>query len=161
MKKGFALNDDTELELNLSPEFDETPHRRNPGFLASTANPQITIKSWPTWVILFESLFVISFCVDEHGAGLREAIASGVLPLDRIVLQTNSPYMMPNGKDLDAVSSKLLQHCYDGTNEPCTISIIVRCIARQLKQEPNAVAQVLFKTAVDVFKFPNISAHDH
>jgi len=100
-------------------------------------------------------------CKDEHGAGLREAIASGVLPLDRIVLQTNSPYMMPNGKDLDAVSSKLLQHCYDGTNEPCTISIIVRCIARQLKQEPNAVAQVLFKTAVDVFKFPNISAHDH
>ncbi len=93
-------------------------------------------------------------CKDKHGAGLREAIKDGTLPLKNIVVQTNAPYMTPNlpEKDLDPVSKTLLEHCYQD-NEPCTLSIIVRCIAKCLSQEPKAIADHLTENATNVFRF--------
>jgi len=93
-------------------------------------------------------------CKDKYGKTLRDAIKDGTLPLNRIIVQTNAPYMTPNTPrdEIDPVSQTLLDHCY-ADNEPCTLSIIVRCIAKCLSQEPRHVADVCTETAIKVFRF--------
>jgi TatD DNase family protein len=93
-------------------------------------------------------------CKEKHGESLRNAIKDGTLPLNRIVAQTNAPYMTPNTPrdEIDPVSKTLLEHCF-ADNEPCTLSIIVRCIAKCLSQEPRHVADALTETAMNVFRF--------
>lgn len=94
-------------------------------------------------------------CKEKYGSSLREAITDGTLPLDRIIVQTNAPYMTPNVQrnELDPVSQTLLDHC-GVENEPCTLSIIVRTIAKCLSQEPRQVADALTETSMKVFRFP-------
>jgi len=93
-------------------------------------------------------------CKEKHGADLRAAIKDGTLPLKNIVIQSNAPYMVPNipPQEIDPVSKTLLEHCYV-ENEPCTLSIIVRCIAKCLSQEPKAIADQLTENAANVFRF--------
>lgn len=93
-------------------------------------------------------------CKEKHGQSLRDAIKDGTLPLNKIVVQTNAPYMTPNTprEEIDPVSQTLLDHCY-ADNEPCTLSIIVRCIAKCLSQEPRHVADACTETAMKVFRF--------
>jgi len=93
-------------------------------------------------------------CKEKHGADLREAIKDGTLPLKNIVLESNAPYMTPNTPDdqIDPVSKTLLEHIFVD-NEPCTLSIIIRCIARCLSQEPKAIASILTENALNVYKF--------
>jgi TatD DNase family protein len=93
-------------------------------------------------------------CKEKHGADLRAAIKDGTLPLKNIVVQSNAPFMVPNTppQEIDPVSKTLLDHCYEN-NEPCTLSIIVRCIAKCLSQEPKAIADQLTENATNVFRF--------
>lgn len=62
--------------------------------------------------------------------------------------------MTPNTprEEIDPVSKSLLEHCFVD-NEPCTLSIIVRCIARCLSKEPKAVADQCTENAMNVFRF--------
>jgi len=94
-------------------------------------------------------------CKEKHGEDLRAAIKDGTLPLKNIVLESNAPYMTPNTPEdqIDPVSKTLLEHCFVD-NEPCTLSIIVRCIAKCLSQEPKAIASILSENAFKVYKFP-------
>jgi len=93
-------------------------------------------------------------CKEKHGADLRAAITDGTLPLKHIIVESNAPYMTPNTPDdqIDPVSKTLLEHCYVN-NEPCTLSVIVRCIAKCLSQEPKAIADQLTENATNVFRF--------
>jgi len=95
-------------------------------------------------------------CKEKYGSEIRDAIKTGVLPLDRIALQSNAPFMLPSvpDKDIDPVSAMLLEYCFQGQNEPCALSVTVRTIAKQLEKEPRDVAKVLNQTAQDIFKFP-------
>ena len=97
---------------------------------------------------------ISQFLLEKYGETLREAITDGTLPLDRIIVQTNAPYMTPNTPrtDLDDVSQTLLDACYV-ENEPCTLSIIVRQIAKCISQEPRQVADACTETAMKVFRF--------
>lgn len=94
-------------------------------------------------------------CKDKHGAHLREAIKSGVLPLERIILQSDAPYMVPNMplSEIDPVSKSLLEFCYQHNNEPCTLSVIVRCIAKVKDMEARQVADILTENAMKVYRF--------
>jgi len=94
-------------------------------------------------------------CKEKHGKDLRDAISSGVLPLDKIVLQSDAPYMIPNlaKADLDPVSEALLDFCYEGINEPCTLPVAVRCIAKCLDKDVKVVAEATAATAQTVFNF--------
>jgi len=93
-------------------------------------------------------------CKEKHGEHLRAAIKDGTLPLKNILIESNAPFMTPNIPDdqIDPVSKTLLEHCF-ADNEPCTLSIIVRCIAKCLSQEPRAVADQLTENAMTVYKF--------
>jgi len=92
-------------------------------------------------------------CKDKHGAHLREAIKTGALPLDRIIIQSNAPYMVPNmpQSDVDPVSKVLLEFCYSH-NEPCSLSVIVRCISSIVDIEARRVADILAATALKVYR---------
>jgi len=96
-------------------------------------------------------------CKEKHGADLRAAITDGTLPLKNIVVESNAPYMTPNTPDdqIDPVSKTLLEHCFVD-NEPCTLSIIVRCIAKCLSKEPKAIADQLTENAMNVFRFQKV-----
>ena len=99
-------------------------------------------------------IFLHLFPIEKHGLVLRECIKDGTLPLNRIIVQTNAPYMTPNTPrdEMDQVSQMLLEHCF-ADNEPCTLSIIIRCIAKCLSQEPQNVADACTETAMKVFRF--------
>jgi len=100
-------------------------------------------------------------CKEKYGETLRDAIKDGTLPLDRIIVQTNAPYMTPNTprNDLDPVSQTLLDACAV-ENEPCTLSIIVRQIAKCISQEPRQVADVLTETAMKVYRFQKVDQNE-
>ena len=98
---------------------------------------------------------------EKYGETLREAIKDGTLPLDRIIVQTNAPYMTPNTPrtELDPVSQTLLDVCAV-ENEPCTLSIIVRQIAKCISQEPRQVADACTETAMKVFRFQKVDQNE-
>ena len=102
--------------------------------------------------------FVTNYCyflAEKHGKDLRDAISNGVLPLDKIILQSDAPYMIPNlaKADLDPVSEALLDFCYEGVNEPCSLPVAVRCIAKCLDKDVKVVAEATAATAQTVFNF--------
>jgi len=100
-------------------------------------------------------------CKERYGGNLREAIKDGTLPLDKVIVQTNAPYMTPTVQrsELDPVSQTLLDNC-GADNEPCTLSIIVRSIAKLISQEPRQVADVVTSTAMKVFRFTKVELND-
>lgn len=93
-------------------------------------------------------------CKDVYGAKLREMIKDGTLPLDRIIIQSDAPYMMPNvpHAEIDPVSKSLLDFCLH-CNEPCTLSVIVRSIAKCKGAEARAISEACTENALRVFKF--------
>jgi len=93
-------------------------------------------------------------CKEKYGQGLRDAIKDGTLPLNRIIVQTNAPYMTPNvpRSEIDDVSQTLLD-CCGIENEPCTLSVIIKEIAKCLSQQPRNVADACTETAMKVFRF--------
>ncbi len=90
---------------------------------------------------------------EKYGKNLRNALESGVLPLDKMVIQSDAPYMIPNmaKQELDPVSESLLDFCFEGNNEPCTVPVIVRCVAKCLKKDAKEVAEVTTATAKTIF----------
>jgi len=94
-------------------------------------------------------------CKEKYGKNLRGAISSGVLPLDKIIIQSDAPYMIPNlaRTELDPVSEALLEFCYDGSNEPCSLPVVVRCIAKCMEKDVKEVAEATTATAKTVFNF--------
>jgi len=93
-------------------------------------------------------------CKDTYGKNLRDMVKDGTLPLDRVIIQSDAPYMMPNipHAEIDPVSKSLLEFCFH-CNEPCTLSVIVRCIAKQVEKEARHVSEICTENALKVFKF--------
>ena len=87
------------------------------------------------------------------GKALRDALKEGVLPLDRILLESDAPYMTPNApeKDLDDVCKSLLKRCQPGRNEPCTLPIVAHTVAKCLGIDAEEVARVSADNAKRVF----------
>ena len=80
---------------------------------------------------------------------------SGALPLDKMVIQSDAPYMIPNmaKSELDPVSESLLEFTWEGINEPCTLPVVVRCIAKCLNKDAKEVAEATSATAKTIFNF--------
>jgi TatD DNase family protein len=96
-------------------------------------------------------------CKEKHGQHIRDAITSKDLPLDKIMLHSDAPYMSPNGpvEQQDAVTKSLLDACFNG-NEPCTLNIVVRQIADCLGMTPKDVAAQLVKNAEAIYNFKSV-----
>jgi len=92
-------------------------------------------------------------CKETHGKEMREMIKNKVIPLNRMMLHSDAPYMVPNIADADDISKSLLSFCGDRTNESCTLPIVVRQIATLLSAAPKDVALQLNKNARIIFRF--------
>jgi Tat protein secretion system quality control protein TatD with DNase activity len=53
-------------------------------------------------------------CKDKSDVGVRKLLVDGSIPLDRLVVETDAPFMYPNTR-----ASKLPLHVKDGLTERC------------------------------------------
>lgn len=92
-------------------------------------------------------------CKETHGVHIREAIKSGKLPLEKIILQSNAPYMVPNPpkNEQSALDRSLLECCYQGQNEPHTLPILLRTIAKDVNKSEAEVARIFNDNARKVY----------
>jgi len=88
---------------------------------------------------------------DQHGKKLRDCVKNGVLPLNRIILQSDAPFMFPHHENADIVSKALFDCCANNVNEPCTLPVVVRVIASALDKSPSEVASACNENAQTVF----------
>lgn len=101
-------------------------------------------------------------CKDKSDTGVRKLLEDGSVPLDRLVVETDAPFMYPNTR-----ASKLPVHVKDGLtersmtflhryctfqrNEPCSLPAIVEMIAAFMKKKPEEVALSTSFNAMKLF----------
>ncbi|XP_055384557.1 3'-5' ssDNA/RNA exonuclease TatD [Condylostylus longicornis] len=101
-------------------------------------------------------------CKDKSDSGVRKLLEDGTLPLDKLLVETDSPFMYPNTR-----ASKLPQHVKTGIsdrsllylhryctfqrNEPCSLPAIVEMIAAFMKKTPDEVALATAFNALKIF----------
>eukprot|EP00099_Drosophila_melanogaster_P023250 NP_650963.2 uncharacterized protein Dmel_CG3308 [Drosophila melanogaster] len=101
-------------------------------------------------------------CKDKSDTGVRRLLEDGTLPLDRLLVETDAPFMYPNTR-----ASKLPQHVKTGItersllylhryctfqrNEPCSLPAIVEMIAAFMKKSPDEVALATAFNALKLF----------
>jgi len=101
-------------------------------------------------------------CKDKSDTGVRRLLENGTLPLDRLLVETDAPFMYPNTR-----ASKLPQHvktaitdrsllylhryCTFQRNEPCSLPAIVELIAAFMKKTPDEVALATAFNALKLF----------
>lgn len=99
---------------------------------------------------------------DKSENGVRKILEEGGIPLEKLLVETDSPFMYPNTR-----ASKLPQHikdcltersltflqryCTFQRNEPCSLPVTVEMIAAYLKKTPEEVALATTFNALKVF----------
>lgn len=81
--------------------------------------------------------------IKARGRHLREALASGQIPLDRLMVETNCPYMIPDGTQGMLVDVS--------RNESVTLRDTVNTIAKAMNKTPREVADATSQNARIVF----------
>jgi len=97
---------------------------------------------------------------DRSDNGVRQALATGKIPLDRLVLETDAPYMFPKLNDkrlsiyqshFSSISQKLLKFCSFNRNEPCALAGICELIAAIMQRPAEEVAEVTTRNAIKIY----------
>jgi len=99
---------------------------------------------------------------DKSEDGVRKILQDNVIPLDRLLVETDAPFMYPNTR-----ASKLPQHVKDAMterstmflqryctfqrNEPCSLPVTVEMIAAYLNKTPEEIAIATTFNALKVF----------
>jgi len=99
---------------------------------------------------------------DKSENGVRKILEEGAIPLDKLLVETDSPFMYPNTR-----ASKLPQHikdcltersvtflqryCTFQRNEPCSLPVTVEMIAAYINKTPEEVALATTFNALKVF----------
>ncbi|KAK3744768.1 hypothetical protein QZH41_013299 [Actinostola sp. cb2023] len=94
-------------------------------------------------------------CKEKAGKQLREAIKD--CPLDRILLESDAPYMIPNAPitDMDSIGRSLVSKCQTGRNEPCTLPVVAQTVAKCLGLKIEEVAKATTENSNRVFNLTN------
>lgn len=79
-------------------------------------------------------------CDERRASDLREAVAS--LPLDRVVVETDAPYLLPRSIRPPPVTRR---------NEPATLTEVVRTLAEFMGRDPQVVAEATTRNAEALF----------
>lgn len=73
-------------------------------------------------------------CDDRRGGELREAVKA--IPLDRVMLETDAPYLLPK----DIPNERFGAPVKKGRNEPCYLPHVAETVARHMGVEPAELA---------------------
>ncbi|KAK3926089.1 3'-5' ssDNA/RNA exonuclease TatD [Frankliniella fusca] len=103
-----------------------------------------------------------SLCKDKSDDGMRRLLEQDILTMDRILVETDSPFMFPNiraSKLPPAVKESLTErsllflnrYCTFQRNEPCSLPAIVEMISVLIKKKPEEVAFATAFSALKVF----------
>lgn len=101
-------------------------------------------------------------CKDKSDTGVRKLLVDNLIPLDRLLIETDAPFMYPNTR-----ASKLPAHVKEGLtersmmflhryctfqrNEPCSLPAIVEMIAAFMNKKPEEVALATSFNAMKLF----------
>ncbi|XP_066244927.1 3'-5' ssDNA/RNA exonuclease TatD [Euwallacea similis] len=101
-------------------------------------------------------------CKDKSDSGVRKLLVDNLIPLDKLLVETDAPFMYPNTR-----ASKLPTHVKEGLtersmtflhryctfqrNEPCSLPAIVEMIAAFMNKKPEEVALATSFNAMKLF----------
>ena len=101
---------------------------------------------------------------DKRGDGVRQMLTKGLLPLDRLLLETDAPFMFPffkkkpvsdqhpcHGALTVEARNILRKYCSFERNEPCALPFITEIIAACMGVPPEEVAAKTTQNAKAVF----------
>lgn len=84
-------------------------------------------------------------CDPKRGKDLREALSS--IPLERIILETDAPYLLPRN-----IVPQQLPTERKRRNEPALLSHIANYIAQLLEEDPVRIAQTTLRNTRELFR---------
>ncbi|GLG96633.1 SFRICE_006165 [Gryllus bimaculatus] len=101
-------------------------------------------------------------CKDKSDTGVRKILESGLIPLEQLLVETDSPFMYPNTRASklpthvkEALTDRSLmflqRYCTFQRNEPCSLPAIVEMIAAFMKKRPEEVALATAFNSMKVF----------
>lgn len=101
-------------------------------------------------------------CKDKSDNGVRKILEDGLVPLDRLLVETDSPFMYPNTRASklpahvkEALTERSLtflqRYCTFQRNEPCSLPSIVEMIAAFMRKPAEEVALATAFNALKVF----------
>nr|CAG4637855.1 EOG090X080R [Chydorus sphaericus] len=101
---------------------------------------------------------------DKSDDGVRSILEKGLIPLDRLLVETDAPFMYPNvrGSKIPAPIKQALserslsflnRYCTFQRNEPCALPVIVEMIAAYMKRPAEEVAMATTINAIKLFGF--------
>ncbi|XP_047471980.1 3'-5' ssDNA/RNA exonuclease TatD-like [Penaeus chinensis] len=99
---------------------------------------------------------------DKSEDGVRRILEDGVVPLDRLLVETDSPFMYPNTRASklppyvkEALTERSLtflhRYCTFQRNEPCSLPVTIEMIAAYMKKKSEQVALQTTFNALKVF----------
>uniref|UniRef100_A0A1B6E529 Deoxyribonuclease TATDN1 n=1 Tax=Clastoptera arizonana TaxID=38151 RepID=A0A1B6E529_9HEMI len=101
-------------------------------------------------------------CKDNAADGIQSFLESRQLPLERLLLETDSPFMYPNARGMklptkvkEALTERSLsflqRYCTFQRNEPCSLPAIVEIVAAFLEKSPEEIALATAFNALKIF----------
>lgn len=101
-------------------------------------------------------------CKDKSDSGVRQLLEAGQAPLDRILVETDAPFMYPNTRASklptrvkEALTERsmafLHRYCTFQRNEPCALPAIVEMVAAFMRITPEEVALATAFNALKLF----------
>ncbi|XP_012272082.1 uncharacterized protein LOC105695257 isoform X2 [Orussus abietinus] len=101
-------------------------------------------------------------CKDKSDSGVRQLLEGGQAPLERILVETDAPFMYPNtrasklpSRVKDALTERsmtfLHRYCTFQRNEPCALPAIVEMVAAFMQSTPEEVALATAFSALKLF----------
>lgn len=87
----------------------------------------------------------------DRGKELRAILKKKVIPLDRLVIETDCPFMMPAIPREGFQDAKFTEVKKGHNNEPCTIVLVADCIAQCYGVSVQEVVDVTTRNAITIF----------
>ena len=87
----------------------------------------------------------------DRGKELRGILKKKVIPLDRLVIETDCPFMMPAIPKDGFQEVKFTEVKKGRNNEPCTLVLVADCIAQCYDVGIQEVVDVTTRNAIKIF----------
>lgn len=82
----------------------------------------------------------------QRGSHIRRLLQDGSLPVERLMLETDCPFMMPDASYLPQSIGMQARR-----NEPCAVPAVCKAVAECLQRKPEEVSRITTQTAVRFF----------